>query len=157
MGFLNKLFGMRWSLYFVQNDNQLVYAMHDNIVMKMIGYVEHRFSEGKVPVIPWSIRPNFNHTHQNFILGPEHFTQNGPSPILIQKLMSIDPKFNEISGNLSLEPIFLEAKTKKRIKIAGDSLDTTEALQARMAAMASGWKEEPTFLSILSDEIFGEK
>ncbi len=35
MGFLNKLFGFRWSLYIVQNENQLTYAMHEHSVMRM--------------------------------------------------------------------------------------------------------------------------
>lgn len=35
MGFLNKLFGFRWSLYIVQNGNQLAYAMHEHSVIRL--------------------------------------------------------------------------------------------------------------------------
>ncbi len=38
MGFFNKLLGFRWSLYVVQDGNQLAYAMHEHSVMRMLGY-----------------------------------------------------------------------------------------------------------------------
>lgn len=39
MGFFNKLLGFRWSLYVVKGEKQLVYAMHENNPLKMVGSV----------------------------------------------------------------------------------------------------------------------
>ena len=77
MGFLNKFLGFRWSLYVVQNGNQLAYAMHEHSVMRMLGYVMGFFADGKRPVEPWSLHLNFNHNHQTIKHGPEHFTADG--------------------------------------------------------------------------------
>lgn len=77
LGFFNKLFGFRWSLYVVENGNVLTYAMHEHAVMAMVGYVMKYFADGGQPVEPWSLYLNFNHNHQSIKLGPEHFTQDG--------------------------------------------------------------------------------
>ena len=116
MGLLNKLFGFRWSLYLVQNGNQLAYVMHEHSVMRMLGYVMGYFADGGKPVEPWSLYLNFNHNHQTIKLGPEHFTPDGENvtPALIQQIESIDPGW-KVKG---AEPVFEEAATKKRIKIS---------------------------------------
>jgi len=116
MGFLNKLLGFRWSLYVVQNGNQLTYAMHENSVLRIVGYVMKYFENGGQPVPPWSLYLNFNHTHQTIKLGPEHFTSDGENvtSLLIQQIETIDPKWKVKGG----EPVFEEAATKKRLKIS---------------------------------------
>ncbi len=116
MGFLNKLFGFRWSLYVVQNGNKLAFAMHEHSVMRMLGYVMGYFADGGRPVEPWSLHLNFNHKHQTIKLGPEHFTLDGENVthVLIQQIESIDPGW-KVKG---AEPVFEEAATTKRIKIS---------------------------------------
>lgn len=116
MGYFNKLLGFRWSLYIVQNGNQLAYAMHEHSVTRMLGYVMGYFSDGGRPVEPWSLYLNFNHNHQTIKLEPWHFAADGEnvSPALIQQIESIDPGWRVAGG----EPVFEEAATKKRIKIS---------------------------------------
>lgn len=149
MGFLNKFFGFRWSLYIVQNENQLVYAMHENNVMGIIGYVIRYFANGGMPVAPWSLHLNFNHKHQAIKLGQEHFTPDGENvtPLLMHQIEAIDPgwKVN------SVEPVFEVSATKKRIKI----LDHTPGhidLQSMLDNI--GKPRELTFYSVM-DEVFG--
>lgn len=77
MGFLNKLFGYRWSLYIVRNDSELVYAMHENSVLRIVGYCMPYFKDGSVPVYPWALYLNFNKKHEAFKLTPEYFSPDG--------------------------------------------------------------------------------
>lgn len=144
MGIFNKLFGFRWSLYFVKNENQLAYAMHEHAVMRMAGYVMGYFADGGKPIEPWSLYLNFNHKNHSFKLLPEHFTSDGGNvtPLLIQKIESIDPEWKVKGG----EPVFEEAATKKRIKIQES---TSEYLQTAF----SDEPRELTFFSIMA-EIF---
>lgn len=146
MRFFSKLLGFRWSLYIVQNGNQLAYAMHENAVIRMAGYVMGYFADGGKPVEPWSLYLNFNHRHQSFQLQPEHFSPDGENitPLLIQQIESIDPGWQVKGG----EPIFEEAATKKLIKIQES---TSEYLQ-------SAFSEKPrelTFYRVM-DEVFGK-
>jgi hypothetical protein len=115
MGLLNKFLGFRWSLYIVMNENQLVFAMHEDSVITMVEYVMGYFADGGKPVEPWSLYLNFNHKHQTIKLGPEHFTSDGENvtPALIRQIESIDPGWQVKGG----EPIFIEALTKKHLKI----------------------------------------
>lgn len=115
MNSLSKLLGFRWSLYVVQNENQLLYAMHEHAVIRMVGYVMHYFADGGAPVKPWSLYLNFNQKHQNIRLGSEHFTPDGKNvtPLLIEQIESLEPGW-KIKGG---EPIFEVPATKKRIKI----------------------------------------
>ena len=151
MGFLNKLFGFRWSLYIVQNGNQLAYAMHEHSVMRMIGYVMGYFADGGRPVEPWILYLNFNHKHQTIKLGPEHFTQDGENvtPLLVQQIESIDPGWKVKGG----EPVFEEAATKKRIKITEFAPGKIN-IQAMFADV--GKPRELTFYSVM-DEVFGKR
>ena len=147
MGFFNKLLGFRWSLYIVQNGNQLAYAMHEHAVVGMAGYVMGYFANGGKPVEPWSLYLNFNHKHQSFQLLPEHFTPDGKNltPLLIKQIESIDPGWKVKGG----EPIFEEPSTKKRIIIQES---TTEFIQAAF----SDKPRELTFFRVM-DEVFGKQ
>lgn len=150
MGFLNKLFGFRWSLYIVQNGNQMAYAMHENSVMRMVGYVMGHFANGGRPVEPWSLYLNFNHKHQTIKLGPEHFTPDGEdvTPLLIQQIESIDPGWRVKGG----EPVFEEASTKKRLKITDHGPGKID-IQAMFDSIDK--PRELTFYRVM-DEVFGK-
>ncbi|PVE42292.1 hypothetical protein [Limnohabitans planktonicus] len=151
MGFLNKLFGFRWSLYLVQNGNHLAYAMHEHSVMRMLGYVMGYFADGGRPVEPWSLYLNFNHKHQTIKLGPEHFTPDGENltSALIQQIESIDPGW-KVKGT---EPVFEEAATKKRIKITEYAPGHID-IQAMLDNIDK--PRELTFYSVM-DEVFGKR
>lgn len=151
MGFLNKLFGFRWSLYVTKNGNQLVYAMHENCVISMIGYVMRYFADGGRPVEPWSLHLNFNHEHQTIELKPEHFTPDGEhiTSLLTNQIKAIDPGWNV----KSVGPVFEEAATKKRLKISEHASGHID-LQAIMDNI--GKPREKTFFSVM-DEVFGKR
>jgi|GEM_PF-1964452 len=154
MNLLSKLFGksigFRWSLYIVRDENRLVYAMHENSVIGIVGYVMGFYANGAKPVTPWSLYLNFNHKHQTIKLGPEHFTPDGENitSALIHAIEIIDPGWKVKGG----EPIFVEAATKKRIRISNSTLEHID-LQKILDNFDK--PRDPTFFSIM-DEVFGK-
>lgn len=154
MGLLNRLFGYRWSLYLV-HDGQLVYAMHQNSVIRILGYVMNYFAKGE-PVHPWTLHLNFNHKHQSIQLKRNHFSPDGNnlSRELISEIERIDPGYRVQGG----EPVFMYAPTKKVIPISAHGIDlndlSVEAIQNSLEKMMNQEEEEPSYYSIM-DEIFG--
>jgi hypothetical protein len=137
MGLLDRLRGYRWSLYIVTNGNELRYVIHENSVVRILGYVMGSYARNGNPRAPWSLHLNFNRDHTSFPLVREHFTADGEnlSPLLLDKLKEIDPKFDTIAGG---EPVVLDAATKKQIKISnarmfagGDIGDYFKDMEAR--------------------------
>lgn len=149
MGFLNKLLGFRWSIYIVKNGNELMYAMHGNSAMRMLGYLIGYFENGGSPVEPWSLHLNFNKKHESIKLEPEHFTSDGGvAPALIQQISSIDPGW-KVKGN---EPVFEEAATKNKIKFNEYGSGKID-LQAMIDN--TGKPKEVTFYTVM-DNVFGK-
>lgn len=146
MGFFDKLKGFRWSLHIIQNENKLIYVMHENAVIRIVGYLMGFYANGGRPVQPWSLYLNCNHNHKSIKLLPEHFTSDGENPtsLLIQEIEAVDSGWQVKGG----EPIFEDAVTKKLIKIQESS---SEYLQA----VLSDKPREITFYSVM-DKIFGK-
>jgi hypothetical protein len=113
---MSMLGGYRWSLYVVVNDKDIAYAMHENSVIRIVGYVMEYFASGQNPVAPWSLYLNFNNTHQIIRLRHEHFTADGDNitSLLLREIQEIDPYYR-VKGNL---PIFEEAATRREIPLS---------------------------------------
>ena len=150
MGVLNKLFGYRWSLYVVQNGNQIAFAMHENSVFRMTGYVMSYFAHGAVPVAPWSLVLNFNKSHTTIVLGPEHFTNDGGNITrkLKEQVEAIDPGWDVRHQ----EPIFEQAVTKKRLPISSHKPGHID-IEAMMRSV--GKPKEETFFTVMNT-VFGK-
>jgi hypothetical protein len=151
MGLLNKLLGYRWSLYVVRNENELIYAMHEHSVIELIDWVMVKYFEnGLSPVEPWSLYLNFNKNHKKIKLMPQHFSGLKISDELMDTISAIDPGWDVKAG----KPVFMEAATKKVLKISeympGEEMD----LQAMMDNINK--PKDPTFYSVM-DEVFGDK
>lgn len=157
MGFLNKLFGFRWSLYIIRNENQLVYAMHEHSVRTLVEYAMLYFANDGRPVEPWSLSLNFHQKHQTIKLEPELFTADGWwAPALKHQIESIDPGWLERRNG---EPWFEEAATKKHLKITDTPLPGRDlaTIQRDLEAMLNNPSApEPTFYSVM-DEVFGKR
>jgi len=144
MGLLNSLFGYRWSLYVVLGDKGLVYAMHSNCVIGMLGYIVGYYERGLQPKPPWSLHLNFNKRHQSFQLEPSHFEDSGISMDLLARINAIDPRFDvEFS-----DPIFVEVATRRKLPVNVDV--------EKMLAHINDYEpeEEVTFFSVMN-EVFG--
>ncbi len=150
MGLFNKLFGKRWSLYIVRNENELLYAMHENSVHRMVGYVINSFVEFGEPVEPWSLILNFNKNNSTIKLNRSHFTDEGhASDKLINEIESIDSGW-KVKG---AEPVFFEAATKKVLKISNSIPSTIIDFQKEIDNV--GKPKEVTFFSVM-DDVFGK-
>ncbi len=150
MGLLDKLLGYRWSLYIVKNGNEAVYVMHENSVLRMVGYVMQYYKEGRTPNHPWSIHLNFNSKRQAFELTPTHFSPDGENVTqsLISKIKGIDPGWQVKGG----EPVFEEVATKKRLNLRSPAINLTDN-RFEFQKYIDNQSDEPTFFSIM-DSIF---
>jgi len=155
MGLINlikKTIGpVRWSLYIVRNNKDIIYMMKDNSVPSIVGYLMGQYANGGKPVPPWSLHlRNNGGNKETFQLLPEHFTEDGEtiSNLLKEKLSSIDEKW------LIFEPnsVFIEYKTKKKLKIMNET--DYHNLQQEIDNMNK--PKDPTFFDILR-MVFGEK
>lgn len=150
MGLMSRMFGFRWSMYIVREPSEIVYAMHENSVLRIAGYVMGYFECGARPRPPWSLYLNFNHEHKAFRLEPQHFTADGGNvtPELLGRIQSFDPGWQVRGG----EPVFEEAATKKRLKI---STHTPATINIEAMLRDAGKPPEVTFYSVM-DEVFGK-
>lgn len=141
--------GFHWSLYITRNEKELVYAMHEHSVIRIVGYVMGYFKNGQTPVQPWSLYLNFNKQHRHIPLRSEHFTTDGEnvSRKLMEEIEAIDPGYH-VRG---AEPIFLEARTRRRIKIS----EPMGYSNIEIMLQSVNKQKEPTFFSIM-DEVFGK-
>ena len=123
--------------------------MHENSVIRMVGYLMGYYAGGKKPVEPWNLYLNFNRNHQTIKIVPEHFSPDGEkfTPALINQIESIDPGW-KVKGK---EPVFLNAATKKRIKISNYDLDN---IDAKSMLDSFNKPHEETFYSVM-DNVFG--
>lgn len=135
----------------MQDGNKLAYAMHENSVVRMLGYVMGYYGNGGRPVEPWSLHLNFNRKQKSIKLRPEHFSSTGGNvtPEFIQQISAIDSGW-KVKGN---EPVFEDAVTKKKLKISNRSSGEIN-LQAMIDNVGSA--KEPTFYSVM-DKVFGKK
>ncbi len=151
MGIWKRFFGYRWSLHIVRNEHQIAYSMHENSVVRIVGYVMDYFSDGKSPTDTWSLYLNFNHSDKRIKLITEHFTVDGANitPQLIREIENVDPGW-QVKG---AEPIFEETTTRKRLKISnyeGGKADIKKMLEN------SGKPRETTFFDVM-DQVFGRR
>jgi len=149
MSLLNKLFGYRWSLYIVRNEKELVFAMHENSIVRIIGYCMSYYRNGENPVSPWSLHLNFNKNNKSFVLHSSHITPDGEdfTESLINQIESIDSGYRVKGG----EPVFIEVHTKKKLELRR-KIDYRN-LQKEIDNV--GKPKEPTFFSIM-DQVFGK-
>ncbi len=151
MGFLSKLFGYRWSLY-ILNNGQLAFAMHENSVIRIVGYVMGYFGKGGRPVPPWQLCLNFNRNNQIIELGAQHFPSAGGdvSPLLIQQIEAIDSGWQVRGG----EPVFEEASTRKRLKIGDEDFASGRIDIHKM--LAEMQKSKDLSFHDVMDKVFGK-
>lgn len=150
MGLLNRWFGFRWSLYIVR-DGTLAFAMHGNSVIRIVGYVLPFFAGAKSPIAPWELYLNFNPKHQTIKLIPAHFSRDGENVtrLLLEQIEAIDKGWKVKGG----EPVFIEAATKKKLKISDASMIRSGAdVQALIDKIDEPRK--PTFFSVMRT-VFG--
>ena len=133
MSLFNRIFGPRWSLRILKG-NTPAYAMHENSVIRLVGYMMPYYSKGRCPLSPWIIYLTFNKRNKSIILEPEHFAPDGRdlSSALIAEIRRIDPDYM-VKGN---EPEFEELPSGKKLPIANfRSNDLSSFMESISATM----------------------
>jgi hypothetical protein len=118
-GFSDARKGFRWSLYLVHKDRGFLYALHENAVFVLLGYVLGKIESGKHIAPDWKLFINFNWEHKSIELLEEYFQNEEISPALIQKISDVDPGWMVAGG----KPVFVEVKTGNQIPL-GSSYDS---------------------------------
>ena len=151
MSIQSALASFRWSLYVVKNDKDIAYAMHENSVLRIVGYTMSYFANGASPVAPWSLYLNFNKEHKALKLQHGHFTSDGEdiTDKLRLEIESIDPGWRVKGG----EPVFEEAATRNRLNISEHAPGKLDIAQMLMNVDKSS---EVTFFSLMN-EVFQKK
>jgi hypothetical protein len=148
MGLLNKIFGYRWSLYLIMNEKEVRYAMHENNVMRILGYVMGYFEDGDSPKAPWSIELSFKGSQRRIRLQAIHFENNGTrvSEELMKQIEALDPNWQVAAST----PVFEEFTTKKKLPITNFGIENFDA-SSLIESMRR--PAQTTFFSIM-DTIF---
>ncbi len=75
-----------------------MYALYENAVMMLLGYVLAPIENGKRMSDEWELHINYNPSHKSIKLNEEHFSSSTVSPKLIAEIGAIDPGWIVDSG-----------------------------------------------------------
>ena len=163
MGLLNKFFGYRWSLYVLKND-ELHYAMHNDSVIRIIGYIMGYFERNGNPKPPWTLRLNFNKDHNSIILNKNSFNENYdfPSKELMDQIKNIDPNFKVSGGEFKCINVINDKTEMPLSSTSGQSdikdnlsEDFSSADMEKLIMRSIKRKNVKTFMGVLDKKVFG--
>jgi hypothetical protein len=121
----------RWTLYFVHQREGLRYAVHNNAVDILLGYILTPVKSGKIISLDWELHLNFNLENKPLRLVEAFFLKCNVSRILLDLIANIDPDWMVPRG----ESVFVDAPTRKELPL-GASEDTLLSQASRMTAGA---------------------
>jgi hypothetical protein len=127
--FLNARKVSRWSLYFVHKRDGLKYALHDDAVDILLGYVSAPIKRGKRISPDWELHLKFNFEHKSIRLVEAYFPKGDVSRTLRDLITIIDSGWM-VSRS---EPVFVDAHTSQRLPLESSDqivLDRTTRLAA---------------------------
>ena len=103
----------RWSLYFVHKHEGLTYALHDNAVDILLGYVLAPIKTGKKISPDWELHLNFNFEHKSIRLVEAFFVKGDISSTLRDLIAKLDPGWMVPRGEL----VFVDTRTRKELPL----------------------------------------
>ena len=155
--------GFRWSLYFVHEHEGLKYALHENAVIVMLGYLLAKIENGQRIRSHWKVIANHNRTNKHVQITEQDFV-NGPSqneltvsPKLIRTISSIDPDWMAPMG----KPVLVDVKANRILPLGAsyESLFKSEReilqdTQRMLEKLNDGAKKKEFGLSDVLREVF---
>lgn len=146
----------RWSLCFVHEREGLRYALHNDAVDILLGYVSAPIKKGKRISPDWELHLNFNLEHKSIKLVEPFFLKDNVSRILLDMIATIDPGWMAPRDEL----VFADAQTRKQLPLA-PSEQTALNAAPQMAAAPGRLENRPcdnrnarvTLASVLSEVI----
>jgi hypothetical protein len=146
----------RWSLYFVHERDDLRYALHDDAVDILLGFIAAPIKRGKRISPDWELHLNFNFEDKSIKLIDAFFSKNGVSQILFELIATIDSEWMVPMGEL----IFVDTRTHKRLPLGPSDLTYSDrasratSTRARSEHRGDDDKGPPvTLVSVLSKAI----
>jgi len=130
--FLNARKVSRWSLYFVHERDGLRYALHNDAVDVLLGYISAPIKKGKRISPDWELHINFNFEHKSIRLVEAFLLQGNVSRILLDLIATIDPDWMVPRGEL----IFVDARTRKQLPLEPPELPSLNESSQMTAAAA---------------------
>ena len=103
----------RWSLYFVHKREGIRYALHNDAVDVLLGYVLAPIEKGKRISPDWELHINFNFEHKSIRLVEAFFSEGHVSKTLLDLIAVFDSKWMAPGG----EPVFVDARTRKQLSL----------------------------------------
>jgi hypothetical protein len=132
----------RWSLYFVHERDGLRYALHNDAVDILLGYISVPIKKGKRISPDWELHINFNFEHKSIRLVEAFFLQGNVSRILLDLM------------------IFVDARTRKQLPLEASelmSLNQASQMTAAAARVENHLRDDKagrvTLASVLSEVI----
>jgi hypothetical protein len=152
--FLNARKVSRWSLYFVHERDGLRYALHNDAVDVLLGYISAPIKKGKRISPDWELHINFNFEHKSIRLVEAFLLQGNVSRILLDLIATIDPDWMVPRGEL----IFVDARTRKQLPLEAPgptSLNEPSQVTAVAASVESQLRagKDVSLASVLSEVI----
>ena len=114
-GFVSAHKGFRWSLYFVHQRDGLKYALHENAVFVLLGYVAAQIERGGRISSDWQVFANFNHGKKHILLREKDFPSGEVSDDLVARIESLDKDFMVPGG----KPVFVDVVSKAVLPLGG--------------------------------------
>lgn len=141
--------GFRWSLYFVDKCEGLRYALHENSVILLLGYVLAPIENGKHISDDWTLHLNFNLKQKSIPLIEGYFSTNTIAPELLAKIAAIDPGWMVESGI----PVFVDARTRAALPLGsyGVAFQTESERLQSIERMLSGSKDQPSLDTVMRE------
>lgn len=153
-GFISAHKGFRWSLYFVHKQEGFKYALHENAVFVLLGYVAAQIERGRHISPDWQVFANFNHGKKHILLSEKDFPDGEVSDDLIMRIESLDKDFMVPGG----KPVFVDAITKAVLPLGGSYeavfQGSEERLQSIEAMLRGNSVEDRVSLGKVLKEVF---
>jgi len=112
-GFLNARKTSRWSLHFIHKSEGLRYALHEDAVDILLGYVLAPIKRGKRISPDWELHLNFNLEHKSIRLVEASFAKGYISRNLRDLIATLDSGWMVPRS----EPVFVDAHTRERLPL----------------------------------------
>jgi hypothetical protein len=148
--FINARKVSRWSLQFVHQREGLRYALHNDAVDVLLGYISAPIKNGRRISPDWELYLNFNFEHKCIRLAEAFFLKGNVSRILLDLIATIDPGWMVPRGEL----VFMDARTRKELPLAmSDGAFLNQASRMTAAALHDDKDAHVTLASVLSEVI----
>lgn len=149
-GSLKNLFGKHtWSVLFILNNTNPIYALHDESAVRMLKYLGGYFERDFLRA-GWTVMLQHNASKKQIPVEKAHFKNQG-NDIALALLNQIEI-CESITKPKGEGPIFIEIASKKKIPIPSPEEQQKELMRTENSFMKV--KKKLSFYTIMNDQVF---